>query len=186
MDSAFRTIFTYSIDDKTTATGETSSFKTVDELKTIIKNGKDYYKKPYNLMVEYTIQKIPGECQSPIVLKNKQLNMLVCDGSKMMYAKDIRKKLFEKYLTSFDFDSEQKWSDTQLMCFGGVIKYKNYKFSSTGIPIPYETWYNVIYKPVDENTIIVDDNLNQIWPKKTGKIPTALKQLLSKGKEKTK
>ena len=45
-------------------------------------------------------------------------------------------------------------------------------------------WHIVNCKPLSEENIVVDENLNQIWPAKTNKPPVGLVELLNKQTEK--
>jgi len=201
MDLSLRVIFTYDINDRHTGTGEGTSFVTIDELKTAIKNGRDYYQTPYRLNIgrsvliidndalkpsDSVIEKIPGNYHGapvhPVVVGREGVNFIVSD--KVFYPRDVRKKLVQKYGNVLDFDAKNQWAETQPVYFSGVVEHTKYD-SKNGTAKLY-TSRSVNCRALNDQDIVVDTNLNQIWPIKTNKTPTILTELLSKTKEEIK
>ena len=210
MNLVSQVIFTYHINDPHTGIGETSTFNTIDELKNVIKAGKDYFKTPYNLTVERSVQIMDQEAPKdkfgdvlhfsiskihPVTLGGEKINLIVADT--LMYPKDVREILTKQYGTILDFDKIQKWDEIQPVYFGTVNKEtklglrKNTRLgmnsidlsdSAVGNPTRYNL-YRVNCRYLNNKDIVVDEHLNQIWPEKTDKMLVSLVELLSKTKE---
>ena len=187
-------IFTYDIKDKNTRTGEISSFKTIDDLKLAIKNGRDYFQMPYVLNVTRTVQIIepdlPKETSHGItstsyvhphahVLKREGFDFIVSD--KLTYPHDVREFLTKRYGNVLNFDYERQWDENKPVFLNDVIENTQYglRDSKTGAPTQY-TLRNVVCYPLTDKHVVIDSNLNQIWPTKTGMMPKVLTELLSK------
>ena len=54
---------------------------------------------------------------------------------------------------------------------------------ATGAPSIIK-WETVSYRPLSDKDIVVDKNLNQLWPEKTGSLPVGLVELFNRGTEK--
>ena len=198
MKFEFNIIFTYDIKDRNTHTGESGSFNTIDDLKLAIKNSRDYFQMPYMLNVTRTVQVVvpdlPKETDKsgiisvssayphPHVLKRDGFDFIVSD--KLTYPKDVREILTKKYGNVLDFDYQRKWDEKQPVFLDGFIENTQYglRDSRTGAPTQY-TLCAVVCYPLTDKHIVMDSNLNQIWPIKTGTMPKALTQLLAKTKE---
>ena len=96
------------------------------------------------------------------------MSVILATNDKLLYAADIEDLL------------KQKWPSF-------VLKDKQFLDSR---PIYLESFdgYDVTYRPLTQNgvinDIVIDTNLNQIWPVATGKPPIALVELLNKTTEK--
>lgn len=194
MKFEFSVIFTYDIRDRNTHTGESSSFNTIDDLKLVIQNGLDYYKMPYTLNVTRAVQivdtDLPNKNENdiismsyvqphPHILARDGFDFIVAD--KLIYPKDVRTILKNKYGNTIDFDTNRKWDEKQPVFLDGVIENTRYglRDSNTGAPTQY-TIRSVVCYPLTDKHIVINKNLSQIYPEKTGKIPTVLTELLSK------
>ena len=194
MKFEFSVIFTYNISDRNTRTGETGSFNKIDDLRLAIKNGRDYFQMPYKLNVTRTVQivepDLPKENKHgitsvsydqphPHVLKREGFDFIVFD--KLTYPKDVREILTNKYGNVLDFDYQRKWDEKQPVFLDGFIENTQYglRDSRTGAPTQY-TLCTVVCYPLTDKHIVMDSNLNQIWPTKTGTMPKVLTELLSK------
>lgn len=191
-------VFNYAIDRKIgTHYGELS---TIAELKDVI--SKTFNDQMMRMVVERVVQIIdtddvvyPDGISRFYTLKNKQsqqyktfvvgqeqFKFYVVD--KIMYPRDVRKILKQKYGSVLDLDSQNL--DAKLpVCDFYVSEQKQYGLRNpkTGAPTEY-TLRSVYCYTADEGTIFVDKDLNQIWPIKTGQAPKALTDLLAKNKEK--
>ena len=190
-------IFNYAIDRKIgTRYGELS---TIAELKDVI--SKTFHDQMMRVVVERVVQIIdtddvvyPDGISRFHTLKNKQsqqyktvvvgqeqFKFYVVD--KIMYPRDVRKILNEKYGGTLDFDAK-KLNEEQPICDFHVSERTQYGLRNpkTGAPTEY-TLRSVYCCTADEGTIFVDRDLNQIWPQATKQPPKLLIELLSKTKE---
>ena len=194
MKFEFSVIFTYDIHDRNNRIGEANAFDTIDDLKLAIKNGRDYFQMPYKLNVTRAVQivdadlpkenkhgiiSISSDQPHPHVLKRDGFDFIVSD--KLIYPRDVRTILRKKYNNTIDFDTNRKWDEKQPVFLDGIIENTQYGLcdSRTGAPTQY-TMRSVVCYPLTDKHIVIDNNLNQIWPTKTGKTPTVLTELLSK------
>ena len=199
MNLVSQVVFTYDINDKNSNTGETGSFTTADDLKLVLKNGKDYFTMPYELRIlrvvkvsdteKYTTDKvlnpnfISAAHPHPVVLGQDGCDLIV--ANKLAFPDDVRQVLKQKYNDILNFDMMQKWDEKQPVYFGGVTEKKLTGLlpsSQIGARCSY-TMRSVNCRYLNNQDIIVDENLNQIWPEKTNKMPVSLVQLLSRTKE---
>ena len=197
MNLVLNVVFIYNITNNNLGIGEVGQITTIDELKTVIKNGKDYFKMPYMLSVKRDVQifdkdvsdndksKISSFSKAnihPISVGTEHINMIVTN--ELMYPQDVRAILHQKYKGTLDFDSNNKWNEKEPVYFSGVTENTKYGLcnSKTGTPSQY-TLRSVNCRHLNSKDIVVDEHLNQIWPKNTKKIPVALTQLLARTKE---
>lgn len=197
MNFVLHVIFEYDLKDHITASGEHTSFKTLSELKNEIKNGKDYYKMPYELRVLRTVQvvdKMPTNMNNlfgiktispaqykPVVIGQQEVNLIVAD--KLMYPNDVRTMLMEKYGSLLNFDN-CIGTEVKPVFFGGVSKQEQYglRDSKTGAPTTY-TLRTVNCRYLNDQDIVMNTNFEQIWPIKSHNIPHALAELLARKTE---
>ncbi|MBP5485904.1 MAG: hypothetical protein J6Y07_04335 [Alphaproteobacteria bacterium] len=92
---------------------------------------------------------------------------------KLVYAKDIKKYLYDNYGETFEFYGVSK---EMPIAFGGWTK-ETYQPLSSPKPIISKKY---VYNYIRPNYIVVDRNLNQIWPVATGKPPVGLIDLFKK------
>lgn len=172
--------------------GQLSAFESIDELRQIVKETE--YKRPFDLSISRNIQKFyPYEMKSKVGwkwqgLKNMpgeketitdKINFVVLD--RILYPQEIRDALIKKYGGVLNF---QPTDETKPVLFYGVKSFKKPVFSGLkGEPVKHVNVFEVDYRCAQDNEIIVDSNLNQIWPEKTSKAPETLTQLLSRTRE---
>ncbi len=190
-------VFNYKIDRNIgTHFGE---FLTITELKDVI--DKTFSDKTLRVVVERVVQIIdtddvvyPDGISRFHTLKNKQsqqyktvvvgqeqFKFYVVD--KIMYPRDVRKILNEKYGSTLDFD-EKNLDKKQPICDFHVSERTQYGLRNpkTGAPTQY-TLRSVHCCTAGKDGIMVDRDLNQIWPVATNKPPKELVALLAKTKE---
>ena len=169
-----------------------SSFKTIEELKGVIKNNNSFV--PYVLDITRSVQVIDTDTveymsQAPFVITAAP-TVLGCEGirmivsNKLTYPQDVRNILNQQYGSTLDFDVNKQWHESTPVYFSGVNERKQYglRNSKTDAPSSY-TLYFVKCRPLGSKDIVVDDNLNQIWSQKTNAAPKELIALLAKTKE---
>ena len=102
---------------------------------------------------------------------------------KLIYANDVKEHLIKTYGTLGKFDPKK--FDPKTPVFLDVFEHTGVglRNSKTGAPT-HMKWYTVNCKPLSKEDIVVDKNLNQIWPVKTNKPPVGLVELLNKKTEK--
>ena len=184
--------FAYNICDCITNTGESDFFNKIDDLKLAIKNGRDYFKMPYKLSVTRTVQitepDLPNKNEhniicvpyiqlSPHILKREGFDFIV--SNKLIFPNDVREALTKKYGSTLNFDTNKQLDEKQPVFLGGVIGKRRYgmRDSRTGAQTQMR---KVVYYPLTDKHVVIDENLNQIYPEKTGKMPSVLTELLSK------
>lgn len=105
-------------------------------------------------------------------------------ATKLIYPHDVRKLLMEKYNSVFNFDDISLDKNTPVKNF--YVSEQNsvgLKNPDTGAPSNISfNW--VICEQCGPTDVVVDKNLNQIWPKTTNIFPQTLLRLLSKTTEK--
>lgn len=117
-----------------------------------------------------------------IELDKEVLSMHICQ--KIMYPRDIRKILKQRYGSVLDLDSQNL--DAKLpVCDFYVSEQKQYGLRNpkTGAPTEH-VLRHVCCRRANSNDLIVDKNLNQIWPTKTKQPPKELLEFLARNTEK--
>lgn len=94
---------------------------------------------------------------------------------KLQYANDIKKYLDDNYAGTIDFNHV---ATDMPIAFGGWTFQKDYSMERKE-PIKIQV-KKAVYSYIRDKDIVVDENLNQIWPKNTGKLPVGLAELFSK------
>ena len=94
---------------------------------------------------------------------------------KLQYANDIKKYLDDNYAGTIDFTHV---ATDMPIAFGGWTFQKDYSMERKE-PITIQVKKSV-YSYIRNKDIVVDRNLNQIWPIATGKMPTGLVELFGK------
>lgn len=109
------------------------------------------------------------------------LSMVIC--SKIMYPRDVRKILKLKYGSVLDFDSHKR-DEKQPICDFYVSEDQRYglRNPTTGAPTSY-VLRNVYCRNAEPTDIIVNEELNQIWPKAIKQPPRQLTDLLAQKTE---
>ena len=174
--------------------GQSSAFESVDELSQIIKEAG--YKKPFDLSIFRHVQKYyPVSVPKKIASEWQALDFMLTEEEKItdeinfvvvnnvLYAPKLREALSKVYGNTLNFEPI---SDTLPVIFYGVQSFEKPVFSGDkGKPVKLVKEFEVNYRHVTKDEYIVDENLNQLWPEKTGKVPPVLTQLLLKTNEVT-
>ena len=169
-----------------------NEFSTITELKDVI--DKTFSDKTLRVVVERAVQIIDtdnivyprvrclqSQQYKSIVVGQEQFTFYVVD--KIMYPNDVRKILNEKYGSTLDFD-EKNLDKKQPICDFHVSERTQYGLRNpkTGAPTQY-TLRSVHCCTAGKDGILVDRDLNQIWPVATNKPPKELVDLLARNKE---
>ena len=180
-----KVIFTYSIHTNLAGLGD--SFNTLQELKNIIKSAE--YTTPFQINIQRQINIHDTDAGKSGWYNNKEskimgehVNIIVAD--KLLYPNDVRTMLMEKYGSLLNFDN-CIGTEVKPVFFGGVSKQEKYglRDSKTGMPTHY-TLRSVYCRYLNDQDIVMNKKMEQIWPAKTGIMPLELSQLLAKKKEK--
>ena len=172
------------------------NFTTLAELQKLIK--KVECPKPYSLDINRTFQIIDtqpkeksrsryvdqnDEKQKVVVSKKETIKLIVADC--LMYPYDVRHILHSQYGGTLNFDTGSKWDENTPICELRVIEQQKtgLRDPKTGAPTYYKLQYVVCRQP-NKNEIIVDENLNQLWPNSTHDVPATLVELIKRPKEK--
>ena len=163
---------------------ETASFKNFDELKQIIKGA--LYQKPFTLRVSRNVKIIDNDInKKPILwfvdpeytdpsiraeIECEHLNLIVMD--KLVFPAKLRKNLALKYDNIENLHFITRYEYEPVKNFQIIERFKDNKISRL-----------LHFSPLLSHDIVIDSNLNQIWPQRTGTIPKALTELLARNKE---
>ena len=131
----------------------------------------------------YTLRNKQSQQYKTVVVGQEQFEFYVVD--KILYPHDISKILTKKYGNTLDF-YEKKFNEKQPICDFFVSERTQYGLRNpkTGAPTQY-TLRSVHCCAADKiGRILVDRDLNQIWPTKTKQPPKELVDLLARNKEK--
>ncbi len=102
---------------------------------------------------------------------------------KILYPNDIKKYLLEHYGSTFNFKPDESMNNSPMTFSVHNESSVGLRSFATDAPSIIK-WETVSYRPLSEKDIVVDKNLNQIWPEKTGSLPVGLVQLFNRGTEK--
>ena len=105
--------------------------------------------------------------RASMVFPDKSFSIILCTTGKLLYVKDVEQMLKHKF-HDFEFNPGKfaRTDPIYLESFDG----RNVK-------------YRFLSQDATTNDIVVDSNLNQIWPVATGKPPVMLVELLNKTTE---
>lgn len=168
-----------------------TKFNNIEELKEKVKDvcRKDL---PTELTVSRSVYIIDTDKDSfPIspfnqpqeLIKTQKISFTVTN--KLWYPKDVLKFLNKTYNESFGFEKKGFDKKTPVIFDGSNLVYPEERTGMCrpdGTPTSY-SWKELYCRQATQNDIIVDHDLNQIWPKKTNKPPKLLLDLLAKTKE---
>lgn len=194
-----KVIFTYIIHDNNSGIGD--SFNTLQELKNIIKSAE--YTTPFQIDIQRQINICDTDARDKVFIHNKDtafiydqnVNIIVAD--KLMYPNDVRMILMEKYGSILNLNNCIS-TDVKPVLFSGVDKETKFGLrknmrsgmnsidlsdSAIGNPTKYNL-YHVHCRYLDNKDIVMNKNMEQIWPAKTGVMPLELSQLLARKTEK--
>lgn len=189
MHLVLQVIFDYKI--KSPALNNYGKYTTKNELYQAIKATIN----PYELIITRDVQVVDTDNKTKkdgiyVFGTEKQKNTKIASESikfviadKLLYPNDIRKILTQKYGNVLDFDN-QKWNEDIPVLYSGVTKEER-----VGLKKPrtsgstHCTLRHVNCRPLTLNDIVINKNLNQIWPKETNVYPEALRAFLARKKE---
>jgi hypothetical protein len=166
-------------------------FENLEELKKIVKDEyvPDISDIHYSMNIDITrcvivsnrAKKGEGIIDSLNGVKVAEETITLVVTDKLIYPKDVRKILNKKYNSTFNLDKYKL--DEKIP----VKRFNVSEDNMTGMIVngrqTHYTLYNVYCKQLTPNDVVIDKNLNQIWPKKTGAVPTTLTEMLSRTKE---
>ena len=187
MNLVQRVVFTYNISDY--MFNQTGTFSTIDELKRCIASVD--CTKPRDLSVERKIQIIDTDVKTEesadaeifgIIPDNSSVKSEISTGTllftvvdKLWFKDDVRKALKKKYKTEFDLDKLISNNNIPITSFYVIEE------SHTGMVVKghstHYTLHHLLCTPATKKDIIVDKNLNQLYPTNGG-VPTTLTDLL--------
>jgi hypothetical protein len=126
-------------------------------------------------------KKTNGIIYSPngVNVADEKLNLVV--ANKLIYPKDVRKILKKEYNSTLDMDTQKLDEKIPVKRFN-VSEQNMTGMVVNGMETHY-TFYNFHCEQLTINDIVIDKNLNQIWPIKTGAAPYNLTEMLSRTKE---
>ena len=102
---------------------------------------------------------------------------------KILYPNDIKKYLLEHYGSTLNFKPDESMNNTPMTFSVHNQSAVGLRSFATGAPSIIK-WKTVSYRSLSDKDIVVDENMNQIWPEKTGKLPVGLVGLFNRGTEK--
>jgi len=156
------------------------SFKTIDELKATVKK---HHKSdtPYGITVIRGVKVVGRNNKHNVysTVANEKIVLFVCD--KLMYPADARRFLLKKYGRVFDFDVNEHEKNIPLRSLN-VLEHQSVGLRTEHGPTNIH-WHSVYCEQARPQDIIVNPDLQQIWPQRTGTIPKALTELLARNKE---
>lgn len=97
----------------------------------------------------------------------------------LWYPSDVNKYLIERYGSVLNFNPSEESMDKPISFHvfrNNSIGLRNPK---TGAPTE-QVWRSVSWRHLGDFDVVVDANLNQIWPEATGKSPAALVEIFNK------
>ena len=192
MNLMSKVIFSYHI--RAGRFGESSSFYVVDEVKNSIKN--DRYQQPFSLQIKRTVEIVDTDIKPKesdfgtsffptlkdptVVAEIPTDDKTFTIADKLTYPKDVSKYLIQKYGDVLDFD-ETKFKPDVPVSFKGIEESQRIGLPNpeTRMPTTY-IFRHVVCTPLNEKAIVLDTNLNQIWPEKTKEMSPELSDILNK------
>lgn len=121
--------------------------------------------------------------ENGIEVARESLSFVIC--AKLVYPCDISAFLKKKYGSSLNFASKDWAKKDKPVVFSGVHEQTRHGLRNpkTGMPTQY-TLRNVNCRVLSEDDVVLDKDLNQIWPVNAkGGVPLNLTEMLCKGKE---
>lgn len=161
-------------------------FENLNELKEIIKK-EGVSDIPYSIDIIRRVvvfnrdKKANGIVYSPngVSVADEKLNLVV--ANKLIYPKDVRKILKKEYNSTLDMDTQKLDEKIPVKRFN-VSEQNMTGMVVNGMETHY-TLYDVYCEQLTPDDVVVNKNLNQIWPIRTGMIPYKLSEMLLRKKE---
>lgn len=156
------------------------SFKTIDELKAAV---KEHHKSdtPYGITVIRGVKVVGRNNKHNVysTVANEKIVLFVCD--KLMYPADAHQFLFKKYGRVFDFNAKELEENIPLRSLN-VFEHQSVGLRTKHGPSEI-TWHSVYCEQARPQDIIVNPDLQQMWPENTGYVPNVLTEMLARTKE---
>ena len=157
-----------------------TQFKTIEELQKYISLQQEELMYPLKINRSCYIFDEDLPTRKPEKHHSGNFQFFVSD--KLVYPQDVKKYLQANGATkSIRVDNADKIKQDTPVLFRELVFYP----MDTHSKIPQKKRNNSFeIRPLTEQDVVVDKNLNQIWPKNTGKAPVGLVELLAKQTEK--
>lgn len=124
--------------------------------------------------------RLGGTDEYTTVHLKEHFNFIVADN--LMYTNDVRKILEKQYGNTLDLDNKRLIEEDPVFYSGVVQDHHVGLRDKNGNPTT-QTLRWVICRNLQPNDIVLNRNLREIWPNKTNKVPSELREMLAKTKE---
>jgi hypothetical protein len=166
---------------------ESSICDDTKELKNVILHSQ--YEMPFSVRINRVVQiidtDVPDIERPPLIIGGHEFkNPSICAeingghidfivADKLKYPQEVRKSIAKDYKNILNLNDITRFEYTPVKSF-----WLNHAKNSDKQPA-----YHFYFRPLMENDIVVNKQLQQIWPTKTNQMPKRLVELLSKTKE---
>lgn len=169
----------FSVNESLGAASPETPFKTVEELRNYVSLQTEelMYSLEVNRYCFVSDEDLPT--RKPEKYHSGQLRFFVSD--KLVYPQDVQRYLQKNGVTkSLRVNNADKIKQDTPVLFRELVFYP----IDTRSTIPHKKRDNLFeIRPLTDQDIVIDKNLNQIWPKKTDQVPVGLVELLAKQTE---
>lgn len=169
----------FSVNESAGVMSPETPFKTVEELRNYVSLQKEelMYSLDVNRSCFVSDEDLPT--RKPEKYHSGQFRFFVSD--KLVYLQDVQRYLQKNGVTkSLRVDNPDKIKQDTPVLFRELVFYSMDRYPE----IPQKKRDNHFeIRPLTDQDIVVDRNLNQIWPKKTDAVPVGLVELLAKQTE---
>ena len=159
--------------------GQSGSINNIDDLKNYISCQGLGRKVSYTLQLERTVRVVADNNYPGQVMKTDDFTFVVAD--RLMYLDDliayVKKNATGKECQDVNFKNIAQYR------YDNPIFFTGHEHNGSFLPDKPIEKRTLTCRPITNNDIVVDKNLNQIWPVKTGKPPVGLVELLNKKTE---
>ena len=160
--------------------GQSGSINNIDNLKNYIYSQRLGDKVSYSLCVTRTVQIVADNNCPGQIIPTGTFTFIVAD--KLTYLGDlqayVKKNAVGKECQDVNFKNFAQFSLDKPIFFTG------HEYNGSFLPNAPVAKRPLSCRPITQEDIVVDKNLNQIWPAKTNKPPVELVELLNKQTEK--
>jgi len=161
--------------------GQSGSINNIDNLKNYISCQGLGRKVSYTLQLERTVRVVADNNYPGQVIKTDDFTFVVAD--KLTYLGDlityVKKNALGDNCQNVNFKNFAQYKYDNPIFFTG-----KYEHNGSFLPDAPVEKRPLTCRPITKDDVVVDKNLNQIWPVKTGKPPVGLVELLNKKTEK--
>lgn len=159
--------------------GQSGSINNIDNLKNYISCQGLGRKVSYTLQLERTVRVVADNNYPGQVIKTDDFTFVVAD--KLMYLGDlqayVKKNAVGTECQDVNFKNFAQFDLDKPVFFTG------HEYNGSFLPDAPVAKRPLTCRPITNDDIVVDKNLNQIWPTKTNKPPVELVELLNKQTE---